>query len=129
LRRLSALEHFRGEGVYRTNYAERMCDSRLQYGPPADELWPYISAESVDRSRLRTGPSFEQPAGVIEPPIRVDWKAGRVVTVSEVVPVRNHPCTYAVYSLESLSLGVKNDLNFEAPFAFYDLSGTGSLYP
>lgn len=129
LRRLSALDHFRGEGVYRTNYAERKCDSPIEFSEAASSIWPFVSSSSVDESRLLQGPGFEQRNGTIEPLVRMDWSAGKIVTISEVVTARNQGCAYVAYSLNEFEPGELNDLNFEAPFAFYDLSSTNHAFP
>jgi len=114
------LPDFGNWGYYRTNYAERRCSSPLTIVPGLPTEWPFVSPAQV---------GFEQPVGQLLPPIGVDWNAGRITHFSELVSVRNQNCSYSFYSINPLQKGVINDLNFETPFAFYDLSGRGNGLP
>lgn len=56
------------------------------------------------------------------PPIQIDWEAGRIVTVGEFVRSRGNDGQWFVYSFDELGSGATpNELEFESPFAFYDL--------
>jgi len=129
LRTLDALDHFRGEGVYRMNYAERKCETQLALQPSVSPMWPYVSLTHGDLDSLAAGRHFEQKNGLLAPPIVVDWNAGRIVTFSEIVTARNQNCSYAAYSFDEFVPDALNDANFETPFAFYDLSGAGRGFP
>ncbi len=120
LRRL--LPWFPGKGYYRTNYAERQCDSPSTQQPTVLSAWPFIATDAV-------GARFEQPNGLSVPPIVVDWERGVVTYFSELVTTRNQSCSYAIYSINALQEDVVNQQNFETPFAFYDFAGAGNGYP
>lgn len=115
----SLLPDFWMRGYLRTNYAERRCDSPATIEAGMLPEWPFVALEG----------GFEQPVGRLLPPIVVNWDAGRITHFKEIVTVRNQNCSYSVYSINHLQNDVINDLDFEAPFAFYDLSGEGRGYP
>ncbi len=115
------LPEFSNRGDYRTTYAERKCDSPLQFDVDPFPTWPFVSGN--------VGYGFEQLSGVFRPPIVVDWKGGRIEYFSEVVTLRNQNCSYGIHSIERVLPSQMNSPNFEVPFAFYDLSGVGAGYP
>lgn len=113
------LPNFPGRGYIRTAYSERMCSTpvRQREGPIAD--WPFIRFEG----------GFEQPVGELVPPIVVDPDTFTITHVSELVTARNQNCSYTIYSHKQLEPVVLNQSNFESPFAFYDLSESGTGHP
>jgi len=113
------LPPFPGQGDYRTNYVERMCDTPLKHDFGVSPEWPFVAISG----------GFEQPVGTLRPPIVVDWATGKITAFSELVTARNQNCSYTVYSLRPLEIGVLNKPDFETPFAFYDLSGKGAGFP
>lgn len=113
------LPPFSGQGYYRTNYAERRCDSPLALRPTVVAAWPYIAQNPF---------GFEQPIGQLAPPIVVDWERGVVTDFAELVTVRNQSCSYSLYSITPLRAGISVQ-NFETPFAFYDLAEANNGYP
>lgn len=115
----SLLRDFPGQGYYRTNYAERTCLSPLTHDLGVSPQWPYVAQ----------GGGYEQPNGRLRPPIVVDWGHSRITHFSELVTVRNQNCSYALYAINRLTPGRRNQPDFESPFAFYDLSGQGKGYP
>ena len=108
-----------GEGVYRTNYAQRENDSPLQWAQSISPQWPYVAL---------TG-TFLQNYGTETPPIVVDWKTGKIKDFSEVTSVRAESRGYAMYSLIKMPLGQFGEPDFESPWGFYNLSGRTSNYP
>jgi len=115
----SLLPKFIGNGYLRTNYPERKCESPLQQHRGLSPLWPFVAAKG----------HFEQPVGHLYPPIVMNWQQGKIVYFSEIVTARNQNCSYTIYSQFPLKPGRLNRLNFEHPFAFYDLSGEGQGHP
>ena len=112
---------FRGYGFYRTNYAERKCDSPTDVTLGLSPLWPFVAG--------LIKPKYELATGTFRPPIIVNWETSQITHFSELVTVRNQNCSYSLYSIDRLALGEENTPNFETPFAFYDLSGEGVGYP
>ncbi len=112
---------FNGYGFYRTNYAERKCDSPTEVTLGPSPLWPYV-ADAIK-------PKYELPTGSFRPPIVVNWEISQITHFSELVTVRNQNCSYSLYALDRLALDEVNQANFESPFAFYELSGEGVGYP
>lgn len=111
---------FPGTTTYiRTNYSERKCNTPTTIDSGITPLWPYVAI---------TG-GFEQAAGKLAPPIVMDWEKSKLLYFSELVPVRNQNCSYSLYTLNDLQKDKLNKTNFEAPFAFYDLSGMGNGHP
>ena len=115
----SLIPEFKGLGFYRTNYAERKCDSPVSIDLGVSPVWPYVAASG----------DYEQASGKMRPPIVVDWAQNRISTFSELVTVRNQNCSYSLYSITPVVPGVLNQPDFETPFAFYDLSGEGHGAP
>lgn len=113
------LPEFPNRGDYRTNYAERKCDSPVMVDLGVSPEWPYIAFKG----------NFEQEMGVVQPPVVVDWETGKIEYFSELVTVRNQNCSYSLYSIQRVLPGQLNSPNFETPFAFYDLSEEGIGYP
>ena len=116
-----------------SNYAERKCDTPLQYDAGVSPLWPYVAKlrrnVGLDGSVAYQTQSYEQVAGELRAPIVVDWTIGKVTHFSELVAVRNQNCSYAHYNLNPLEVGKLNHVDFESPFAFYDFSNQGKGYP
>lgn len=110
---------FPGRGYLRTNYTERKCDTPTEVDLGVSPAWSFVA----------TGGGYEQATGIFRPPIVVDWATGKITHFSELVTARNQNCSYTIYSLKSLERNQTNALDFEAPFAFYDLSGAGVGYP
>lgn len=106
-------------GFKRTSYSERMCESPAEQDLGTVPPWPFVADK----------PSFEQTVGRLAPPIKVDWERSKVVAFGEIVTVRSQNCSYAMYSTTPLDPEQVNQLDFETPFAFYDLSGSGIGYP
>jgi hypothetical protein len=106
-------------GYIRTSYSERKCDAPTVVDEGVFPAWPYVASSG----------EFEQTPGQFRPPIVVDWNTGKIIYFSELVTARDQNCSYTVYSLDSLESGEINSLDYETPFAFYDLSGQGVGYP
>jgi hypothetical protein len=115
----SIVPKFRGRGDYRSNYAERKCDSPIKIDNGVSPLWPFVATKG----------DYEQPPGQLRPPIVVDWRTGKITHFSELVTVRNQNCSYAFYTINPLEIERINKVNFEAPIATYDLSRQGNGYP
>ena len=117
------LPPFEGSGFLRVNYAERTCKTPTNIDKGVSPLWPYVA--------LGGSEGFEQPynSNRLVPPIRVDWRRGRVTAFGETVTVRNQKCGYAFYSISPIELGELNSTNFESPFAFYDFSDQETNFP
>ena len=115
----SVLPTLPGLGILRSHYAERKCPVRLQPEKGLIPSWPYLTTEG----------SFEQAVNSLAPPIVLDVSQQRITFFSEVVTARFQRCSYALYTLQPIQWGVNNEVDFEAPFAFYDLSGQGQGYP
>lgn len=113
------LPEFPGRGYIRSNYAERTCATSISRDLGISPLWPFVASAGA----------FEQPVNRLFPPIVVDWRNGKITHFSELVTVRNQNCSYTLYSLNQIVPGTHNRLNFESPFAFYDLSGQGIGHP
>lgn len=113
------IPEFPGRGYYRVNYAERKCATPTRISPGVVPAWPFVAD---------TG-AYEQEAGVLRPPIVVDWQRATITHFSEMVTVRNQNCSYALYSIAPLQYGGLSRANFETPFAFYDLSAEGRGRP
>ncbi len=110
---------FPGDGVYRSNYAQRTGPGPLQFLPSVSPFWPYVALSG----------GFTQPNGELDPPIVVNWANGKVVAFTEIVTVREQNNSYDFYSLTPIKIGAVNHPDFEAPWGFYDLSGAGQGYP
>lgn len=108
-----------GSGVVRSSYAQRECASPFKRLPSPAPAWPYVVAQGT----------FLQSPGTFQPPIVVDWTQSRIVDFAELVTVRGQNCSYAFYSLTPITPGKLNTPDFEAPFAFYDLSHQGKGEP
>ena len=110
---------FPNRGVVRGTYAERTCSTPLAPEPSASPEWPYVALAG----------NFEQAPGRFQPPIVVDWERAQITRFAELVAVRGQNCSYSFYSIHPIRAGEHNQLDFEAPFAFYDLSGQGQGRP
>ncbi|MEA4906465.1 MAG: hypothetical protein VB089_02530 [Anaerolineaceae bacterium] len=108
-----------GKGVLRTNYSESKCDARPSIAFGVAPLWPYIALQGT----------YEQPNGIIHPPIVLDLATGAIQYFSELVTARNQGCSYTLYTIDPLNTTGIFTTDFEAPFAFYNLSDSTSNYP
>jgi hypothetical protein len=100
-------------GHYRTSVMANTNDNEQ---PVANAiLWPHLGTLVSDLVK-GIGPS--------PPPIQVDWRRGRVSLFHEFVGSRL-PGHYFVYSINRITPGTVGQANFENPFVFFDLSGTG----
>jgi len=115
----SLVPAFPGLGYVRTHYAERKCASPVKPVPSPSPEWPYVAHRQ----------GFLQDPGAFQPPIGVDWDKSRITLFAELVAVRGQNCSYNLYSITPVKLGALNSPDFEAPFAFYDLSGKGQGQP
>ena len=109
----------KGFGILRTNYVEKMCSFPVNLEDSISPLWPYVAFDG----------RFEQGVNALRPPIVMDWEKGRVKYFSEIVTARVQPCSYTLYTLDSLkqdAAAQKTDL--EAPLTFYNLSGETASY-
>ena len=113
------IPEFSNSAYYRSNYVERECQPPSQLDLGVSPLWTYVA---------KTG-GYQQPSDKLVPPIVVDWNKSKITHFSELVTARDQNCSYTFYSLTPLKTGVVNQADFEAPFAFYDLSGQGQGYP
>jgi hypothetical protein len=84
--------------------------------------WPLLG--SVTYGFLTVSP---QP--VNRPPIQVDWDSGTITTVGEFVRSRGNDCQWFVYSFRPAEAGQVNELDFENPFAWYDLAADRDRVP
>ncbi len=125
-------------GYVRANYAQSECPDRARRLASITSEWPFLSPESASTLRKKhrkhpsgpvAGEDFLQPIGALKPPIVVNWKQGRVVTLSEIVTVRDQPCSYDLYSLSPLASGRINHPDFESPWGFYNLTNRRERYP
>jgi hypothetical protein len=88
--------------------------SEAVIAPDGGLLWPHLgSAENR---------SYTKPYGEAPPPIQVDWQNGTVARVGEFVASRGDEDNYFVYTPTHLTPGETAELEFEYPFAFYDLA-------
>jgi hypothetical protein len=62
-------------------------------------------------------------------PININWQTKQIEVISEFVASRGNPHNYFVYSIRRIEPGVLNQVNFESPFAFYQLGGPNPAYP
>ena len=108
-----------GDGVIRSNYAQRTGPGPLRFVSSVSPLWPYVAKSGY----------FTQPNGQMVPPIIVNWNTGKVTMFSEIVTVREQNDSYDFYSITPITVGKVNHPDFETPWGFYDLSGRGQGYP
>jgi hypothetical protein len=87
-------------------------------------LWPYLGDTYSDWSQYAKL-SYSSST----PPIDVDWMAGKLTHVAEFVGSRTEPANYFIYSPSRLREGEVSVADFEAPFAYYDLSGGTDPFP
>jgi hypothetical protein len=113
------IPEFPGRGYINVNYAERKCPSPVKIDLGLFPDWPFVAGSG----------GFEQQPRQFRPPIVVDWESGKITNFSELVSVRNQNCSYSLYSLNRIQRDALNRLNFETPFATYDLSSQGRGYP
>jgi hypothetical protein len=109
-------------GYYRTEVTVNTEDDE----PPIHGalLWPYLGDTGNSWSHYTKGYSAQSP-----PPIDVDWADGKVTNVTEIVSSRAQPGNYFIYSVSRLREGEVSPANFEAPFAYYDLSDRTDAFP
>ncbi|MCB9155580.1 MAG: oligosaccharide flippase family protein [Caldilineaceae bacterium] len=122
LRFLPALPRLRGLGGFNTHLMMNLADNEEVLPPGA--YWPYVgaAAESTNNVIQRTNSQRQ-------PPILVDWNASKIVAIHEMVASRagENNCFY--YSSTRPQAGAPSDMNFEAPFCFYDLAGDQDAIP
>jgi len=82
-------------------------------------FWPYLGSGYYLEKKYNEGP----------PPIRVDWKTAKIVSIAEFIASRMDEGNYFIYSINELKKNETNYLNFENPFAFYDLANDNDGYP
>ena len=76
--------------------------------------WPYLGPETYG---YLTNSYFSDSY----PPIQVDWDRGLITTVGEFVRSRGNDNQWFSYAFEDLETNAPNVLDFEYPFAFYNL--------
>lgn len=108
-----------GDGVLRSNYAQRTGPGPLEFLPSVSPMWPYVAYSG----------GYTQPNGELDPPIVVDWSTGKIEYFSEIVTVRGQDDSYDFYSITPITLGKVNHPDFEAPWGFYNLAGKEDGYP
>lgn len=127
---LRRLRVFPQEGYYHVNYAERMCDGPLDIDLGLVPEWPFIASPRVGEDGLpRAAGGYEQRSGELRPPIVIDWSLGSIRFFSELVTLRNQSCSFGLYSIRPIVESLINALDFETPFAFYDLRGARDGFP
>lgn len=72
---------------------------------------------------------FDRPYGTTTPPLQVDWDAGRVALIGEMVTSRWSDDTWFTYSINRVAADTVTNPNFESPFAFYDLADDDDAVP
>ncbi len=70
-----------------------------------------------------------KPDGESFPPIQVDWNAGKIAYVGELVASRGSDTNWFTYSINRIKPGEVTEPNFESPFAFYDLAADQDSVP
>jgi hypothetical protein len=138
---------FAGDGYKRANYAQRTCSTTPRREPSISVGWPYVATENATESAFgipvtslsptsynppKSGsdvPGFTQAPGPLRPPILVDWAAGKITALSEIVSVRSASCGYDMYSIKPVRMGAVNSPDFESPWGFYNLSGVRTNLP
>jgi len=102
----------------------------LMVNPAGDEpplksglFWPFLGTGATNYIKLDYG-SLTSP-----PPVNVDWTRGKLDYLVESVASRQSPHNYFAYSIKRIIEGQTNDLNFESPFAFYQLSPGSKAFP
>lgn len=70
-----------------------------------------------------------KPPGQSFPPIQVDWNAGKIRFLGEIVASRASSDNWFTYSIYKIQPGKLNNPDFESPFAFYNLAGDDSAAP
>jgi hypothetical protein len=106
-----------GWGVHRTE---------LMVNPEDDEppimgsiFWPFLGS----------GFGFNKDYQKSFPPVRVDWNKAAVASIGEFVASRFNDNSWFVYSIRRVRPAELSPVNFEAPFAFYDLAADDDGYP
>jgi len=84
--------------------------------------WPHIAHETY--SYLTSSPHRTS-----EPPIQVRWDEGKIHVIGEYVTSRGNDDQWFAYTDAELQSGVRNQPNFEAPFAWYDMAADDDRRP
>jgi hypothetical protein len=87
----------------------------------------YISPDSLDIVQARSG--YNKTYGVSMPPIQVLWQKASLLYVSEFVASRFNDDNWFVYSIQRVTPDDLSLVNFEAPFAYYDMANDDDSYP
>ena len=110
-------EGHRESGQVRTEIVVNTQGDELPF--QAGLFWPYLSR------RVGSYNNFHPKL----PPIQVDWEASSIVHVAEFIALRMSAGTFNIYSKYRVVEGQVNPVDFENPFAFYDLSGANGGTP
>lgn len=111
-------EDARLSGQYRTEITHDTRDDEPALGDSF--FWPYLNFRETGYNKLYG----QSPA-----PIQLDWSKARLTQVAEFVASRGNPGNYFIYSLLRVKEGQLNSVNFESPFAFYDLAEAHDGWP
>jgi hypothetical protein len=87
----------------------------------------YISPDRLDIVQARSG--YNKTYGISMPPIQVLWQKASLLYVSEFVASRFNDDNWFVYSIQRVTPDDLSLVNFEAPFAYYDLADDDDSYP
>jgi hypothetical protein len=108
------------DGFYHTSVMVNTADDE----PPIQQklFWPLLGmgAQSFTKGNY---------ADFSEAPINIDWRRSKINYLVETVASRNRPHNFFVYSIRRITEGTLNHVNFESPFAFYQLSPHASNFP
>jgi hypothetical protein len=113
------LPTFPGQTFIDFSYSQRECSGPLTRLSSPSPLWPYVTG----------GGGFLQANGTLHPPIVVNWPTGRIRYFSEIVTARGQACSYDYYDENPVTSRHPNDVSFETPWGFYNVSGHPSAYP
>lgn len=130
-------------GVRRTQLMVNPADD--EYPLTGSIFWPYLGSalSSPDNPRhvvpsrfpVENLPTAQKTAGFRKsylssrPPIMVAWDKGVISHVGEFVASRFNDDSWFLYSIYRAEPGRPATVDFEAPFAFYDLAGDDDGYP
>lgn len=106
-------------------------------------LWPLLGSANVtigdhDSRSYRMIPYYDdmgrtyglvQEYNRLAPPLQIVWSRSKLVFVAEVLPTRATESGWFSYAHDPYVYGKPYQLNFEAPFAFYDLAADGDGIP
>ena len=122
LRFLPQLSRLRGLGGFNTHLMMNLADNEEAIQP--ENFWPYIG----EAQELSTN-VIQQPNERRHPPILVDWQRSKIAAIHEMVASRAGENNCFFYSSMRPVPEAPSDLNFEAPFCFYDLAGDQDTVP